>query len=105
LETLRSSATEGDPGLRAVALSLLLGTGVATFFAVRANANAVRTLEERNKAEVAERGRREQLLLEALMAEARAKRFSGRVGQRCAQRISCDGCRVLRRVAELHNSG
>jgi serine/threonine protein kinase/WD40 repeat protein/tetratricopeptide (TPR) repeat protein len=63
-----------NPAVAALTLALLLGTAVATFFAFRANANAVRALD-------AERGRREQLL-EALLAEARAKRYSGRVGQR-----------------------
>jgi WD40 repeat protein len=63
-----------NPAVAALTLALLLGTAVATFFAFRANANAVRALD-------AERGRREQLL-EALVAEARAKRYSGRIGQR-----------------------
>jgi WD40 repeat protein len=63
-----------NPAVAALTVALLLGTAVATFFAFRANANAVRALD-------AERGRREQLL-EALLAEARAKRYSGRIGQR-----------------------
>jgi WD40 repeat protein/tRNA A-37 threonylcarbamoyl transferase component Bud32 len=60
--------------LGAVAATLLLGATVATALAVWA-------LGQKGIAEAAERGRREQLL-QALMAEARAKRYSGRVGQR-----------------------
>jgi serine/threonine protein kinase/WD40 repeat protein len=60
--------------LAAVALALLLGIAASSFFAIRA-------LEQKGHAEAAERGRREQLL-EALLAEARAKRYSGRIGQR-----------------------
>jgi serine/threonine protein kinase/WD40 repeat protein len=67
--------------LATVAASLLLGTGIAWLFAIQANANAARALEEKNHAQAAERGQREQLL-EALIAEAHAKRYSGRVGQR-----------------------
>jgi serine/threonine protein kinase/WD40 repeat protein/tetratricopeptide (TPR) repeat protein len=67
--------------LAMVAVVLLLGTGIAWFFALKANANAEQAREEKRHAQTAERGRREQLL-EALMAEARAKRYSGRIGQR-----------------------
>jgi hypothetical protein len=67
--------------LAAVALVLLLGTGVASFFALRAQAHAEWALQEKSNAEAAERGRREQLL-EALIAEANAQRYSDRVGQR-----------------------
>jgi eukaryotic-like serine/threonine-protein kinase len=67
--------------LAAVFLSLLVGTGGATFFAIRANENAAQARKKQAEAEAAEHGQREQLL-ESLMAEARVKRFSGRGGQR-----------------------
>jgi serine/threonine protein kinase/WD40 repeat protein len=67
--------------LAAVFLSLLAGTGVAAIFAVRANDKAAQARKEQAAAQAAERGQREKLL-DALIAEARAKRYSGQVGQR-----------------------
>jgi serine/threonine protein kinase/WD40 repeat protein len=65
----------------AVLLSLLLGAVVASVFAVRAEASARQAQEDRDKARAAERQGRKQLF-EAVVADAWARRFSGRVGQR-----------------------
>jgi tetratricopeptide (TPR) repeat protein/WD40 repeat protein/tRNA A-37 threonylcarbamoyl transferase component Bud32 len=65
--------------LVALLLVVIAVGGVAMSLSLRAA--LTQSEKERAQAQKAERGRREQLL-EALMAEARAKRYSGRVGQR-----------------------
>jgi serine/threonine protein kinase/WD40 repeat protein/tetratricopeptide (TPR) repeat protein len=71
-------------------LFLLLGTIVASIFAVRSEANFQQAEADRDKAQKAEReGRRK--LFEAYLAEAKANRLSRRTGQRFD---------TLRRVAD-----
>jgi serine/threonine protein kinase/tetratricopeptide (TPR) repeat protein/WD40 repeat protein len=67
--------------LAAVFLSLLSGSIVSLIFGLRAESSARQAGEERDKARDAEReGRRK--LFEAYLAEAKAKRYSRRTGQR-----------------------
>jgi serine/threonine protein kinase/tetratricopeptide (TPR) repeat protein len=67
--------------LAAVFLSLLLGTIVASVFALQASASAGQAHQDRDKAQSAEReGRRK--LFEAYLAEAKANWLSRRTGQR-----------------------
>jgi WD40 repeat protein len=86
--------------LGVVAAVLLLGTAISSYFALQATNRAEQAEQAQREAEQAVREGKKQLLA-ALLAEARAQRFSRRVGQRFASLTALKKAVALARELQM----